>query len=111
MKSVKLEWCLGEIDEAKTLLDESVKLYPDYAKLWMMKGQIQVQLQRPDAAREDYKQGVSTTSRPTLPSFTPARPRYKILLHIRTYRQKLDAAVLVKLRSSRRADRNARNCI
>ena len=71
MKSVKLEWCLGEIDEAKALLDESVKLYPDYAKLWMMKGQIQVQLQRPDAAREDYKQGVSTTSRPTHPSSIP----------------------------------------
>ena len=62
MKSVKLEWCLGEIADARQLLEESVKLYADYPKLWMMKGQIHVQLQRPDDAREDYKQGVSAVS-------------------------------------------------
>ena len=33
MKSVKLEWCLGEIDNAKMLLDEAVKHYPDFAKV------------------------------------------------------------------------------
>lgn len=59
MKSAKLEWCLGDVEEAKNLLKESVELYPEYAKLWMMKGQIHVQEQRPDDAREDYKLGVS----------------------------------------------------
>ena len=58
MKSAKLEWCLGDVKEAKKLLEESVELYPEYSKLWMMKGQIDVQEQRPDAAREDYKLGV-----------------------------------------------------
>lgn len=59
MKSVKLEWCLGDVETAKKLLEESVKLYPEYPKLWIMKAQIQVQQQRPDTARDDYKQGVS----------------------------------------------------
>ena len=59
MKSVKLEWCLGDIEAAKKLLKESVTVYADCPKLWMMKAQIQVQQQRPDDAREDYKLGVS----------------------------------------------------
>ena len=33
MKSVKLEWCLGEIRAAKQLLEESVKHYSDFAKV------------------------------------------------------------------------------
>ena len=33
MKSVKLEWCLGEIKNAKKLLEEAVKHYPDFAKV------------------------------------------------------------------------------
>jgi len=33
MKSVKLEWCLGDIKKAKELLDESVKHYPNFAKV------------------------------------------------------------------------------
>jgi len=33
MKSVKLEWCLGDIRKAKELLDESVKHYPSFAKV------------------------------------------------------------------------------
>ena len=33
MKSVKLEWCLGDIRKARDLLDESVKHYPNFAKV------------------------------------------------------------------------------
>jgi len=33
MKSVKLEWCLGDIKKARDLLDESVKHYPNFAKV------------------------------------------------------------------------------
>lgn len=58
MKSVKLEWCLGEMDNAKTLLDEAVKHYSDFAKLWMMKGQIEEQQGDKDSAREAYNQGM-----------------------------------------------------
>ncbi|KAL5013263.1 hypothetical protein ScPMuIL_007533 [Solemya velum] len=58
MKSVKLEWCLGEIENAKRLLEEAVKHYSDFAKLWMMKGQIEEQQKRVDAARDAYNQGL-----------------------------------------------------
>ena len=33
MKSVKLEWCLGEIRNAKTLLEEATKHYGDFPKV------------------------------------------------------------------------------
>jgi len=33
MKSVKLEWCLGDIVKARELLNESVKHYPHFAKV------------------------------------------------------------------------------
>ena len=49
---------MGDVKEANKLLEESVEFYPEYSKLWMMKGQIDLQEQKPDAAREDYKLGV-----------------------------------------------------
>ncbi|RUS88975.1 hypothetical protein EGW08_003222 [Elysia chlorotica] len=58
MKSVKLEWSLGEIRNAEILLDEAVKHYPDFAKLWMMRGQIQVQAGKKEVARDSYNQGL-----------------------------------------------------
>ncbi|BFZ21230.1 hypothetical protein BsWGS_24269 [Bradybaena similaris] len=58
MKSVKLEWCLGEIRNAEILLEEAVKHYPDFAKLWMMKGQIEEEAGKKDSAREAYSQGL-----------------------------------------------------
>ncbi|XP_033726483.1 pre-mRNA-processing factor 6-like [Pecten maximus] len=58
MKSVKLEWCLGEIRNANTLLDEAVRHYPDFAKSWMMKGQIAEQQGKPVEAREAYSHGL-----------------------------------------------------
>ncbi|XP_048590658.1 pre-mRNA-processing factor 6 [Nematostella vectensis] len=58
MKSIKLEWVLGNIPEANKLLDEAVQKYPDFAKLWMMKGQLQEQEKNLPEAREAYKTGV-----------------------------------------------------
>lgn len=58
MKSVKLEWCLGEVNNSMLLLDEAVKHYPDFPKLWMMRGQIEEQRSKMDAARAAYNQGL-----------------------------------------------------
>lgn len=58
MKSVKLEWALGDLNQAKNLLEEGLRLYPDFAKLWMMKGQILEQEGRTDEAREAYNLGL-----------------------------------------------------
>ena len=60
MKSVRLYWCLNDIPAAKNLLEEALKKYGDYPKLWMMKGQI---LAQPgpsgfEAAREAYLEGI-----------------------------------------------------
>ena len=33
MKSVKLEWCLGEIQNARKLLEDATGHYPDFAKV------------------------------------------------------------------------------
>jgi len=60
MKSVRLHWCLDELSTAKELLDEALKRYGDFAKLWMMKGQILAQ-QGPsgfESAREAYLEGI-----------------------------------------------------
>jgi len=58
MKSVKLEWCLGDSAKAKELLDESVKQYPNFSKLWMMKGQIEEQNKDLGTMRDVFNQGV-----------------------------------------------------
>ncbi|KAK2165169.1 hypothetical protein LSH36_54g10005 [Paralvinella palmiformis] len=58
MKSVKLEWCLGDLNQARSLLQESVTRYPDFPKLWMMKGQIEEQEGHTEAAREAYNHGL-----------------------------------------------------
>lgn len=42
------------MDDARTLLDEATKQYPNFAKLWMMKGQIEEQLNNIQLAREAY---------------------------------------------------------
>ena len=59
MKSAKLEWQLNNLEMAKTLLDEALGKYPEFAKLWMMRGQIAEQEEDENAAREVYLQGVS----------------------------------------------------
>lgn len=59
MKSVRLEWALGDLKKANLLIDEGIKQYPDFAKLWMMRGQILEQENRFTEARDVYNQGVS----------------------------------------------------
>lgn len=59
MKSAKLEWGLGKLDEALKLLDEAVSVFPDFAKLWMMKGQIEEEKKRFEIAANTYIQGMS----------------------------------------------------
>lgn len=59
MKSVKLEWVLGNIEAAQELCTEALKHYEDFPKLWMMRGQIEEQSGNMDKAREAYNQGVS----------------------------------------------------
>uniref|UniRef100_A0A0A9VZK8 Pre-mRNA-processing factor 6 n=1 Tax=Lygus hesperus TaxID=30085 RepID=A0A0A9VZK8_LYGHE len=54
MKSAKLEWCLDNLETASKLLDEAIKVFPDYAKLWMMKAQIDEQQGKTDKAWETY---------------------------------------------------------
>lgn len=58
MKSVKLEWVLGNIEAAQDLCTEALKHYEDFPKLWMMRGQIEEQCENMDRAREGYNQGV-----------------------------------------------------
>ncbi|XP_014675353.1 PREDICTED: pre-mRNA-processing factor 6-like [Priapulus caudatus] len=63
MKSVKLEWQLGDITKSLELIAEAVKVYPDCAKLWMMLGQIREQAGETASAREAYSVGVRTCPR------------------------------------------------
>lgn len=58
MKSAKLEWALDNLDVALDLLDEAIKIYPDFPKLVMMKGQIEEQLKKYDDANNTYNTGV-----------------------------------------------------
>eukprot|EP00050_Salpingoeca_kvevrii_P012075 m.20269 g.20269 ORF g.20269 m.20269 type:complete len:929 (-) comp3819_c0_seq1:89-2875(-) len=57
MKSARLDWVLGNIDEAERVLSKAVELHPDFDKLWMMQGQIKAQCGDFDAARAMYTQG------------------------------------------------------
>ncbi|CAH1772919.1 unnamed protein product [Owenia fusiformis] len=63
MKSVKLEWCLGDMKTAEDLLDDALNQYPDFAKLWMMRGQIAEEEDELDKAREVYNMGLKKCPR------------------------------------------------
>lgn len=60
MKSIRLYWCLNDIPAANQLLEEAIKTYGDFAKLWMMKGQILAQQGSTgfEGAREAYLEGI-----------------------------------------------------
>lgn len=58
MKSAKLEWVLKNVEKAVSLLDDALEKYPDFPKLWMMKGQIEEQQGNTDTARENYSAGL-----------------------------------------------------
>lgn len=56
MKSANLEWALNNLDMAKKLLDEGLKQFNDFPKLWMMKGQILEEEGNLDAAWDVYRE-------------------------------------------------------
>lgn len=58
MKSAHLEWALGKLDLALKLLDEGLKQFSDFSKLWMMKGQILEQQYKEDDAWAVYREAV-----------------------------------------------------
>ncbi|KAM3965652.1 pre-mRNA processing factor 6 [Aphomia sociella] len=58
IKSAKLEWALNNLDVALNLLEEAIKVFGDYAKLHMMKGQIEEQMGKDDDAHNTYSQGL-----------------------------------------------------
>lgn len=58
MKSARLEWALENLSGALMLLNEAVKVFPDFDKLWMMKGQIEEQENEIENARLTYAQGL-----------------------------------------------------
>ncbi|TMS39246.1 hypothetical protein L596_005801 [Steinernema carpocapsae] len=60
MKSVHLEWCLGNLDEAMNLLEEALKqpTCQTYAKIHMMHGQILTQLGKLEEAHDAYNEGI-----------------------------------------------------
>nr|CAH7767016.1 unnamed protein product [Callosobruchus chinensis] len=58
MKSAKLEWSLNDLDQAIHLLDEALKVFPDFAKLWMMTGQIYEQKSEMSRAFDAYNAGI-----------------------------------------------------
>lgn len=58
MKSAKLEWSLNDLNASLQLLDEALKVFPDFAKLWMMVGQIHEQRGDMSKAFDAYNSGV-----------------------------------------------------
>uniref|UniRef100_A0AC34QZ26 Pre-mRNA-processing factor 6 n=1 Tax=Panagrolaimus sp. JU765 TaxID=591449 RepID=A0AC34QZ26_9BILA len=62
MKSARLEWCLGDLNAAKELLQEGLKLYPTFAKFYMMLGQIYAQEKNFIDARTTYSEGTKKCS-------------------------------------------------
>lgn len=58
MKSAKLEWQLNELTKAMDLVNSGLKQFPEFDKLWMMKGQLLDQQMFHDLAREAYQEGL-----------------------------------------------------
>lgn len=58
MKSAKLEWQLNELTKAMDLVNAGLKQFPEFPKLWMMKGQLLEQQLFHDLAREAYQEGL-----------------------------------------------------
>lgn len=82
MKSVKLEWVLGNIEAAQDLCTEALKHYEDFPKLWMMRGQIEEQCENMDKAREAYNQGVrGKKNRPNLRWMSSLGDNYLFCFH------------------------------
>lgn len=59
MKSAKLEWKLNALDTSLGLLEDALKVFSDFPKLWMMKGQIFEQKEEWSKAFDAYNCGVT----------------------------------------------------
>ena len=55
---INFGWYAGDLTEALKLNDEAIQMYQNFAKHWMMRGQIFEQQNQMDKARDAYKQGV-----------------------------------------------------
>ncbi|KAI0229684.1 U4/U6 x U5 tri-snRNP complex subunit Prp1 [Massospora cicadina] len=58
MKSIVLERLLGNLDQAKSQLDEANRRFPSFDKLWMLRGQVEEDRGDVEAARDAYAQGL-----------------------------------------------------
>ncbi|KAJ8980959.1 hypothetical protein NQ317_013411 [Molorchus minor] len=58
MKSAKLEWSLNDLNATLQLLDEALRVFPEFAKLWMMTGQIYEQRNDLSKAFDSYNSGL-----------------------------------------------------
>ncbi|KAJ0174561.1 hypothetical protein K1T71_009669 [Dendrolimus kikuchii] len=58
IKSAKLEWALNNLEMALKLLEGAIGDFSDYAKLHMMKGEIEEQMGKNDEAHNTYSQGL-----------------------------------------------------
>lgn len=58
MKSAKLEWQLNELDRAMQIINQGLESFGEFAKLWMMKGQLYEKKMLFDKAREAYQDGL-----------------------------------------------------
>ncbi|XP_066910794.1 pre-mRNA-processing factor 6-like [Clytia hemisphaerica] len=57
MKSVRLEWVLGNLRQAKEMLKEALRKYDSFPKLWMMKGQLHEEEKDLYEATQAYRNG------------------------------------------------------
>lgn len=57
MKSARLEWVMGNLDAARKLLDEGLKIHENAPKLWMMRAQVEEQDGNMEEATSFYAQG------------------------------------------------------
>ena len=57
MKSAALQRQIGHLDDALKTLDEAIRKFPTFDKLYMMKGQIYENKGKVQAARETYTKG------------------------------------------------------
>ncbi|GBG73650.1 hypothetical protein CBR_g16993 [Chara braunii] len=58
MKSAIVERELSNVEEERSLLDEGLRLFPEFHKLWLMLGQLETRVGRADVARDVYQRGL-----------------------------------------------------
>lgn len=58
MKSVIVERELGNVDEERRLLDEALRRFPSFFKLWLMLGQLEERLGNSNKAKDAFESGI-----------------------------------------------------